>query len=203
MDADLPGRLVAGNTGGVTGKEDYTFSRGYRFRSHHAGIQRPTDGARLSSPPPLYAEVQRRLELFIRDRGLKQTRQRDEILEVFLGAESHLSVEELLRLVQVRMPGVGHATVYRTMKLLVDAGIAHEQQFRDGQLRYEPVIPNEHHDHLICLDCKRIFEFEDPVIEERQSQVAATHGLRLRSHRHEIYGSCNNPDSCPHRLAAP
>jgi Fur family ferric uptake transcriptional regulator len=157
----------------------------------------------LSSPPPLYAEVQRRLELFIRDRGLKQTRQRDEILEVFLGAESHLSVEELLRLVQVRMPGVGHATVYRTMKLLVDAGIAHEQQFRDGQLRYEPVIPNEHHDHLICLDCKRIFEFEDPVIEERQSQVAATHGLRLRSHRHEIYGSCNNPDSCPHRLAAP
>jgi Fur family ferric uptake transcriptional regulator len=142
----------------------------------------------LSSPPPVYPEVQRRLELFIRDRGLKQTRQRDEILEVFLGAESHLSVEELLRLVQARMPGVGHATVYRTMKLLVDAGIAHEQQFRDGQLRYEPVIPNEHHDHLINIKSREVIEFKSEEIEKLQIEIARKLGYRLVDHRLELYG---------------
>lgn len=154
-----------------------------------------------SDPLSPHQAVHQRLEAFIRAQGLKQTRQREEILDVFLDAGGHLSVDELLRLLQQRMTGVGHATVYRTMKLLVDAGIAHERNFGDGQTRYEPVVPDQHHDHLICLDCNNIFEFEDPMIEQRQSEVAASHGLRLRSHRHEIYGSCLRPHDCPHREA--
>lgn len=143
--------------------------------------------------------AQRQLETYMRDRGLKHTRQRDEILEVFFEAGGHASIDELLSRVQERMPGIGYATVYRTMKLFSEAGVAHERHFQDGQTRYEPVQPDEHHDHLICTDCGKIFEFEDPIIEQRQSEVAAAHGLRLDHHRHEIYGRCLNPQSCVHR----
>jgi Fur family ferric uptake transcriptional regulator len=150
---------------------------------------------------PAVDEARRLLELHMRERGLKHTRQRDEILEAFFAATGHVSVDDLLGLVQARMPGVGHATVYRTMKLFAEAGVAHERHFQDGQTRYEPVVADEHHDHLICTVCDTIFEFEDDVIEQRQQEIARAHGLRVASHRHEIYGTCLEPEACPHRTA--
>lgn len=138
-----------------------------------------------------------RLEEFMADQGMKHTRQRDSILEAFFAMERHVSVEELLRAVQRAAPSTGAATVYRTLKLFVDAGIAHERNFGDGQARYEPALDDEHHDHLLCTDCGTIFEFEDPEIERRQAEVAADHGLRLRSHRHEIFGTCELGQRCP------
>jgi Fur family ferric uptake transcriptional regulator len=146
-------------------------------------------------------EAQARLTRHMREKGLKHTRQRDEILEAFFSVGGHTSIDDLLARVQTRMPGVGYATVYRSMKLFVEAGVAHARNFRDGQTRFEPRLVDEHHDHLICTDCGRIFEFEDPQIESRQSEIAAGYGLRLTSHRHEIYGSCASPDQCPHRAA--
>lgn len=150
---------------------------------------------------PSTEEAHRRLATYMRERGLKHTRQRDEILEAFFQAGGHVSVDELLVWVQQRMAGVGYATVYRTMKLFVEAGVAHERHFKDGQTRYEPVVADEHHDHLICTVCGTIFEFEDPMIERRQAEIAAAHGLRVDSHRHEIYGRCAAPDTCAHRAA--
>ncbi len=145
-------------------------------------------------------EARGRLDLYMLERGLKHTRQRDEILEAFLSAGGHSSIDDVLALVHARMARVGYATVYRTLKLFVEAGVAHERHFQDGQTRYEPVVPNEHHDHLICTICATIFEFEDPVIETRQSDIAEVYGLRVTSHRHEIYGTCQAPESCSHRL---
>lgn len=142
-------------------------------------------------------EARRTLEAHIRASGLKQTRQREEILVAFYEGGGHVSIDELLKRVQARMPGVGYATVYRTLKLFVEAGVALERNFQDGQARYEPVA-EEHHDHLICLDCGHIFEFEEPEVERRQAEVAAAHGLRVESHRHEIYGRCTAV-SCPRR----
>jgi Fur family ferric uptake transcriptional regulator len=150
---------------------------------------------------PAAEEAQRRLDEHMRERGLKHTRQRDQILEAFFEAHTHVSIDELLPLVQARMAGVGYATVYRTMKLFAEAGVAHERHFQDGQTRYEPVIADEHHDHLICTACGTIFEFEDPTIEQRQADIAVQHGMRVTSHRHEIYGSCAQPESCVHRAA--
>lgn len=138
-----------------------------------------------------------RLEAFIAKEGLKRTRQRESILEAFIEAGGHVSVEELLRAVQKTAPGTGAATVYRTLKVFVDAGIAEERNFGDGQSRYEPAGEDEHHDHLICTDCNTIFEFEDPVVEARQTEVATAHGLVVRSHRHEIFGSCTRREACP------
>ena len=146
--------------------------------------------------------ARRKLDAFIASNGLKHTRQRDVIFEAFVAAGGHVSVEDLLRRVQDAAPGVGAATVYRTLKLFTDAGVAHERQFGDGQARYEAALGDDHHDHLICLDCGTIFEFEDPLIETRQAEVAAAHGLDLQSHRHEIFGRCRDRANCAHREAA-
>lgn len=148
------------------------------------------------------AVLQRRLERFMADQGLKQTRQRQVIFDTFVKAARHLAIDELLEQVQGHMSGVGYATVYRTMKLFVDAGVAHEINFGDGQTRYEASGAEEHHDHLICVDCGHIFEFEDGVIEQRQQEVAQQHGLRIRTHKLDIFGACLAPDNCEHRRAA-
>jgi Fur family ferric uptake transcriptional regulator len=147
---------------------------------------------------PAVDDARARLTAHMASRGLKHTRQRDLILDAFFAAGSHVSADDLLRRVQGDAP-VGAATVYRALKLFAEAGVAMERHFHDGQTLYEPVLSEEHHDHLICTTCGKIFEFEDPVIEEQQRRVAAAHGLVLHSHRHEIYGTCASPASCPHR----
>ena len=147
------------------------------------------------------AALQRRLSRYMREHGLKNTRQRQMIIDVFLGTDEHMAIDELLSEVQRNMPGVGYATVYRTMKLLSEAGVAQERRFGDGQTRYEPATIGEHHDHLICATCGHIFEFEDPVIEDRQREIATARGLRIVSHRHDIIGECQTPESCAWREA--
>ena len=84
-------------------------------------------------------------------------------------------------------PGIGYTTVYRTMKLLCEAGLAHEHNF-DGTARYE--IAHEHHDHLVCTRCGKIVEFECELIESAQDKIAAAYGFRVLRHRHELYGHC-------------
>ena len=138
------------------------------------------------------------LSEFMAKQGKKQTRQRQAIVEVFLHADGHLALQELLDLVQKSDPGVGFATVYRTMKMLVEAGVAKERHFGTDQALYELVHPNEHHDHLICSRCGHIFEFEDDVIEERQEQIAKSFGLKITGHRHELYGEPVGDGPCEH-----
>ena len=132
------------------------------------------------------------------DRGLKVTKQREAIAEVFFGSGGHLSLEELLELAKVQQPSVGYATVYRTMKILAESGLASEHKFGEGNVRYEPAVAGEHHDHLICITCGKILEYEDERVERLQEEVARQHGLRVVSHRHEIYGECVRA-SCPDR----
>jgi len=138
------------------------------------------------------AEAQRRLRDYLKEHRLRSTRQRDLILEAFLDHGSHASVDELYQVVRSRDPSVGHATVYRSMSLFVAAGIAGERRFHEGVSRYEPALDVDHHDHLVCVACGQIEEFEDPTIERSQEQVAATHGFQVRYHRLELYGLCRN-----------
>jgi Fur family ferric uptake transcriptional regulator len=120
--------------------------------------------------------------------GLKHTRQREFILETFLETEGHVTSEDLHERVRVAHPEIGAATVYRTLKILVDAGLANASTFREGVTVYEP--DEEHHDHLVCLGCGEIIEFHCEEIEERQLEIARQHGYRLRRHRHHLYGFC-------------
>src|SRR5260370_17796395 len=86
----------------------------------------------------------------IQKRGLKRTAQRDLILEVFLGTEGHVTGDDLYRLVRKRDPNVGQTTVYRTLKLLTDSGLAPEPPFCDGRAHYQHNYKHQHHDHMIC-----------------------------------------------------
>lgn len=127
---------------------------------------------------------------FIEEKGLKSTTQRDEIVNVFFNLKEHVSIEELHHKVQKKNPKIGYTTVYRTLKLLTESGLAHERQFGDGQARYEPVTTEEHHDHLICLKCGAIMEFENKKIEKLQEDVAKQHGFEVKNHKLELYGYC-------------
>lgn len=128
------------------------------------------------------------LARYMAAQGLKTTRQRTLILETFFTAGGHLSVEELLELVRKSDSRISAATVYRTMRLLSDCGVAHARHFGDGQTRYE--LATDHHDHLICTSCGEIVEFEEEKIEELQDRIAKEHGFELTHHKMELYGLC-------------
>jgi len=123
-------------------------------------------------------------------RGLRSTDQRKLIVETFFNAPNHISIEELLAEVRQQDPKVGYATVYRTLKLLTECGVAFERKFGDGLTRYELADESSHHDHLICTSCSKIIEFEEPKIEELQEKIATRYGFELLSHKHEMYGTC-------------
>ena len=125
-------------------------------------------------------------------KGLRSTDQRRLIVETFFKSPNHVSIEELLGQVRTRDPRVGYATVYRTLKLLLECGVANERRFGDGLARYELADEDAHHDHLICIECGAIVEFEEPRIERLQEGVAQSHGFELRSHKHELYGICKD-----------
>jgi Fur family ferric uptake transcriptional regulator len=130
------------------------------------------------------------LQAHMDKRGLRSTDQRKLIVETFFAAPNHISIEELLAEVRQQDPKVGYATVYRTLKLLTECGVAFERKFGDGLTRYELADEASHHDHLICTTCGTILEFEEPKIEELQEKIARRHGFALTSHKHEMYGTC-------------
>jgi Fur family ferric uptake transcriptional regulator len=118
---------------------------------------------------------------------LRVTRQRMVIVSTFSRVEDHVSVDDLLERVKKEDSTVGYATVYRTLKLLVEAGLASARQFGDGFTRFEP-RPEEHHDHLVDEDAGTVHEFHDARIEEMQEEIARAHGFQLTRHRHDVFG---------------
>ena len=134
----------------------------------------------------------KQLAEYLADQGLKSTSQRDTILQIFVDAGRHLSAEELYARVKKAHPGIGYATVYRTLKLLTEAGLAEERRFEDGFTRYEYKASDGHHDHLICTHCGQIIEFENERIEELQQDVARKNRFRVQSHKLELYGLCSD-----------
>src|SRR5512144_2700585 len=123
------------------------------------------------SPQEHTTEEQEVFLKHIQKKGLKRTSQRDLILDVFLRTEEHLSNEDLYRLVQKEDPTVGQTTVYRTLKLLTEAGLAREVRFGDNKTYYEHHFNHEHHDHMICAECGKVIEFVSEEIEILQEQM--------------------------------
>lgn len=148
-------------------------------------------------------EKEERLSRYMAEHGLKSTRQRSLIIDTFFALGGHLSVEELWSRVRQDDAKVSVATVYRTMKLLNDCGLAHARNFGDGQTRYEAAVGRDHHDHLICTRCGQIIEFENDRIEQLQETVAKSHGFRVTSHKMELYGLCLDCQRALEKKAAP
>jgi len=126
----------------------------------------------------------------IQKKGLKRTAQRDLILDVFLRSERHLSNEDLYRLVKEEDSSIGQTTVYRTLKLLSEAGLAREVRFGDGRTHYEHNYKHEHHDHMICSECGKIIEFYSAELEALQDAMAAKHRFEVTQHLLRIIGIC-------------
>lgn len=126
---------------------------------------------------------------FLRRKGLRNTPQRERIVEIFLREGGHLSAEELYERVHRVDTSLGQATVYRTLKLLCEAGLAREVRLEDNTARYEP--PGDcHHDHLVCERCGLTHEIFDPEIERLQLELATRHQFVPTSHRMVLYGIC-------------
>lgn len=131
------------------------------------------------------------LQKYLHEKGLKSTVQRDDIVDAFFKTNTHISLEELLKKVKRKNPKIGYATVYRTMKLLTECGIALERQFGDGRTRYEHIPDDSHHDHCICVRCGKIMEFENQKIEHLQKEIADKLDFTVMNHKLELYGFCS------------
>ncbi len=130
------------------------------------------------------------LDKYLALHNLKQTRQRKKLIEQFLNLNTHVDAEMLHRKAKDVGLNVGLATVYRTLNLLQQADLVEQHFFKDGRSLYEINPPDEHHDHLVCVTCAKVIEFEDQAIEELQNKVAATHKFKLTAHRLDLYGIC-------------
>ncbi len=135
---------------------------------------------------------------------MRWTSQRQVIVETFLDAGGHLTVDELHRRVRVLDATVSAATVYRTVNMLEKIGIAQRRDFGGGSASFESALNREHHDHLVCTVCGRIQEFNHGRIESLQEEVARSHNFRLSHHRMDLYGvcaECQSHESSPTPLA--
>ncbi len=122
--------------------------------------------------------------------GRKTTRQREEIFKLFQDSTGHRSLAQIHALVSKKIPRIGYTTVYRTMKLLTELGLAAQRKFADAETRYEPMSGQEHHDHFICVGCGKIIEFEDDALETLQKRIAERYRFQTLHHRLELYGRC-------------
>lgn len=132
----------------------------------------------------------------LRDAGLKVTSPRLKVLEVLKATpDQHVSAEELYKMMIEQDEEIGLATIYRVLNQFDDAGIVTRHHFEGGKSVFE-LSDKHHHDHLVCLKCGKVIEFEDDVIEKRQLQVAEKHNIKLTHHSLYLYGECNDTEAC-------
>ena len=132
------------------------------------------------------------LEEYISVNNQKITKQRRIVLKIFLECKNQVSVEELYNTVLKTEPKIGLATVYRTLALLTKSGLALEMDFGDGQKRYESSYKSVHHDHMVCTECGKILEFNHPLIEKYQEEVAMEKNFKITSHKLDLFGLCQD-----------
>ncbi len=133
--------------------------------------------------------VEQFLEFMNRNK-MNTTAQRRRIAEAFFNLPGHHTLEEFYQHMQKLDPSIGQTTVYRTLKLLVAAGLASEIHLTDSVAHYEVVNEGAHHDHLLCVNCGKIVEIYDASIEKLQRSIAAEHNFTLLGHYHVLYGLC-------------
>ncbi len=130
------------------------------------------------------------LDKFLSTQNLRGSAKRSIILKAFLAEEGHITAEGLYKKVVKKDPSLGLATVYRNLKLFREAGLARMSRFGKNEAYYEHDYMHGHHDHLVCLSCGSIVEFENPDIEEIQERTAERYQFKITSHRLELYGRC-------------
>jgi Fur family transcriptional regulator, ferric uptake regulator len=137
-------------------------------------------------------EAQQILHQHLKRVGLKHTAQRDTILRTFLETREHLSVNELHRLVQKKDARIGFTTVYRTLKLLAECGLASEVAFHDGIARYEHQYNRRGHHHMVCTGCGSSVEFFSAEVDRLEHEIGRKFNYETTRHTFQIYGLCED-----------
>jgi Fur family ferric uptake transcriptional regulator len=122
--------------------------------------------------------------------GLSATRQRLKLAEIVFAHHQHFTADDLIAWARKADKKIGRVTVYRTLKVMVDAGLVEERPFRRDRTVYEHVIGHRHHDHMVCLGCQEVLEFANPRIEAEQERSARAHQFRIVNHHHTLFGYC-------------
>ncbi|MBI3184855.1 MAG: transcriptional repressor [Myxococcales bacterium] len=146
------------------------------------------------------AQAVSRLREAERRRSLRSSRGREEIARAAAGLRGHFEVDALVRAVRARGGRASRATVYRTLPLLVEAGILEPAVASRRKGQYETAVGRSHHDHLVCAHCHEVVEFSFEAFEILQREVAARHGFELIGHLHELVGICRDcrQETLPH-----
>ena len=132
----------------------------------------------------------------LRKAGLKVTLPRVKILEILQDPKNqHISAEDVYKLLLEIGEDIGLATVYRVLNQFDDAGILTRHHFEGGKSVFE-LTGGSHHDHLVCLKCGKVIEFEDDVIEAKQLEIAEQNGIKLTHHSLYLYGECTDTVQC-------
>lgn len=128
--------------------------------------------------------------------GLKITEPRLTILALMQQNKTqHFSAEDVYKLLLEQGDEIGLATVYRVLNQFDEANILIRHNFEGNKSVFE-LAPSEHHDHIICVDCGKVFEFKDEVIEKRQQEISQQHGIQLENHNLYLYGKCGDIEKC-------
>jgi len=152
-------------------------------------IKNNNEAKHAKKPPTRSSTTGVDLTEHLRSHGIHPTQQRLRVIKVLVESRAHLSAEEIHGLIRAHTPKIGLATIYRTLHTLKEKGLVEEHRFNDEFSRYE-AKPANHHDHLICLECGKVVEFDQPVIEQLQLAAAQEKHFSIVSHRLEIYGIC-------------
>jgi Fur family ferric uptake transcriptional regulator len=123
--------------------------------------------------------------------GNDRIQERLNIIEVFLGIEEHITLEEMCKLLENKGYDYEPSFVRDCMRRMVEMGFAQRKEFKDQPVRYEHRHLGKHHDHLICTKCGRIVEFSNEEMEGLQVRIATEHGFHVLQHKMEIYGLCD------------
>lgn len=153
--------------------------------------------------PPSRESMREAQEIFYRHLkrvGLKHTDQRDAILRTFLETRDHLSTDELFRLVRKKDAKIGFTTVYRTLKLLAECGLASAVPFPDGMARYEHQFNRRSHHHMVCTDCGASVEFFSPEVTKIEEEIGRKYRFDATRHNFQIYGVCEDCRKREHRI---
>lgn len=151
---------------------------------------------RIDDQPSISREMAREAQGILHEHlkrvGLKQTAQRDTILRTFLETRDHLSTDELHRLVQKKDSGIGYTTVYRTLKLLSECGLASEVAFHDGIARFEHQYNRRSHHHMVCTECGSSVEFFSQEVGQLEQEIGRKYHYLTTRHTFQIYGTCED-----------
>ncbi len=148
------------------------------------------------SNPEILEKAKRIFEDYLLKHGSRKTPERFSVLEELyaLPEDEHMDVEGLFLSMRNAGSTISRATIYNTLDLLVESGLAVKHQFKDKVALYEQALTYKHHDHHVCNQCRKIREFSDPKIKEIKEIVGKEFGSAISSHSLVLYGTCTIPN---------